>query len=153
MKMAFLILCLQLVSVSSFAGGAGAPSSPSGNIQCRAYDVGEEEHNPHYSCGECLSQHGNCDMRCYDYDSTCTYKGQRATRDDKGNITYRDEQNSATDRNEYRAREIANYRCMASGLVNCQFNGCSQNSHEISSNQCQRGARPGDINGEITIRH
>lgn len=152
MKNILLALGIQVFAMYAFAGGAGAPSSPSGEVQCRAYDTGTEEHSgAHFSCGECLSVHGDCDMRCYSYDTTCTAKGQRQNRDANGNITWQDERTTAKEQNEYRARDMANYQCASQGLINCQIESCNQSSNQIQSSRCQRGAP--DVNGSITIRH
>ncbi|MGZ3742451.1 MAG: hypothetical protein ACXWRA_01215, partial [Pseudobdellovibrionaceae bacterium] len=130
---------------------AGAPTSHHGETECRAYDSGWEEHGgAHLSCGECLSVHGGCEMRCYDYDTTCTATGQRQDRDSLGNITSHDETSTAVERDEYRARDMAIYQCTSQGLINCQIQRCDQNSHLTDSRTCQRGAP--DVSGNITIR-
>jgi hypothetical protein len=152
MKTILLALGIQVFAIYAIAGGAGAPVSRSGEVQCRAYDAGTEEHSSaHFSCGECLSIHGDCDMRCYSYETSCTAKGQRQNHDANGNVVLQDERSSSVERNEYRARDMAIYQCINQGLINCQIESCNQSSSMIQNTRCQRGAA--DVSGSIIIRH
>src|SRR4051812_22266125 len=49
---------------------------PGYGVRCEYKDTGWEEHRPHYSCGECLSQHGNCNETCYADTWSCRAVGQ-----------------------------------------------------------------------------
>jgi hypothetical protein len=150
MKFLAMLLLVAFTSVNSFASGKSAPRSDGyGSPQCRAYDHGKhEEHSPHPTCESCLSSgHGDCDMKCFSYDYTCTSKAKivtskliidpttkqpREQREEK-EVTY-----SATGNTEGEARDRAMQQCLwSNGYSACSLSSCNENSHEYSSQSCR----------------
>ena len=74
--MKMFIAVLLFGSSLAFGMGDTPPTSHGeGGLRCAAYDDGDEEHGNHPTCDSCLSKHGNCELRCYQLDYTCSSKG------------------------------------------------------------------------------
>ncbi|HLE12030.1 MAG: hypothetical protein A2504_06025 [Bdellovibrionales bacterium RIFOXYD12_FULL_39_22] len=143
MKNFLLVLAMLLISNLSFA--ISGPSTPSGDgdgrPECRTYDVGWEEHGYHYTCGECLAEHGKCVEKCFTYTYTCTASGEARNiyRDTNGNqseqvriLTF-----EAEGRSEMFARRTALDYCYHQA-VNCQITNCNESSHLDRQRSCQK---------------
>jgi len=103
------------------------------NVICGVYDRGHEEHSPHYSCRECLREHGRCVEICQEVYFTCKVQG----RDARNGMTNFHE---ATGENQWETEDRALERCYRSGDRNCRLIGCNQQSQPISRREC-RGRR------------
>lgn len=145
----FFTLIALLFSAQVFAGGSKLPSGGGsyggggyggghsgggwGQVVCKSYDDGWEEHGWHSSCGECLSRHGGCYERCYKISYRCTAKG---TSSDGSQQTFQ-----AIGRDRSYTADEALSRCQSSGANNCtisQYSDCSEDQDVVSSKRCNR---------------
>ncbi len=150
MKFLATALLLTFVSLNTFASGKTPPRSDGyGTPQCRAYDHGKkEEHSPHASCEACTSAHGDCDMKCFNYDYTCTSKARimsahliidPVTKQPREERTETEVSYSATGQTEGEARDRAMQQCLwSNGYSACSLSTCNENSHQSSNQACQR---------------
>jgi hypothetical protein len=151
MKFLATVLVLAFVSLNTFASGKTPPGSDGyGTPQCRAYDAGStEEHAPHPSCDSCLAAHGNCNMRCFSYDYTCTstlHKQEAHVIIDPKTKQPREELRdvaipyTSVAQTIDIARQQALQQCQwSNGFgANCSYATCNENSHQTSSQACVR---------------
>ena len=131
MRILVLLVMSLLVAELSFAGGNAPPSGNGrGAERCLAYDTGWDENGGDATCSACLQDHGNCEMRCYEYEYTCTYEGTSS----EGVVnTY-----TVTRRRQRRADNKAQQFCYDAGNVTCAYKGCDENSMLTSTNMCTR---------------
>ena len=140
MKTILGLLVMSLMMVTNAYPFGAAPPSPSGGgfageIQCRAYDTGWEEHGSHASCTECLAAHDNCDTKCYSFSYTCTASGTEVT---GPNGETKQTTVEAIDRDEVRARGQALNHCYELGLRNCSVQSCLSDSNLLSVVRCPK---------------
>ena len=119
-------------------GNPGYPGYPGGGypggggaVSCRADDRGHEEHGGgHYSCGECLQQHGECIETCSAISQECRVDGY----DRSGRLV------SFLGRSPdyYRAQEEAMRNCQYAYATNCYYAGCNQTQDVVSRRDCRR---------------
>jgi hypothetical protein len=110
----------------------GQPSNPGyGNVTCRANDNGYEEHGGgHYSCGECLSYHGDCTETCSANMYECRVDGY----DRSGRLV------SFLGRgdDQWRAQDDAMNSCRYNYATNCYVTGCNNRQDTVSRRSCRR---------------
>ena len=121
-------------------GGGRGPGRPApypgnpgygGGVTCRSFDNGYEEHNGgHYSCGECLQQHGDCTETCSSVMVECRVDGT----DRYGRLV------SFFGRgyDQWRAQDDAIYACQYNYATNCYVAGCNQREDVVSRRDCRR---------------
>lgn len=101
-------------------------------LTCTYSDSGWEEHwSGHRSCGECLREHDNCEVRCYSSTYSCTAKGT----DSSGRAM---ESRASSDHSEADARNRAMEFCRASGGLSCQVADCTEDSNLKSRDVCRK---------------
>ncbi len=101
------------------------------HLKCVATDDGWEEHwGGHATCSECLEEHGECTMRCYENDFTVVVEG----RDYYGNFR----RVEAADFSSSRARVKAMDRCYDRGLSECRVVDENRNERLVEKYRCQR---------------
>lgn len=101
-----------------------------GNVTCRAFDEGWEEHwGGHSTCGDCLSRHGGCYEKCTTESYRCTVK---MTMSD-GSV--REFRGSGQDR--WDAENEASRQCSWSHGGSCSFPECTTDTQVVSQRDCR----------------
>lgn len=114
-------------------GGGGGyyppPSNPGYGVTCTSNDNGHEEHyGGHYSCGECLSQHGSCTETCSSQMTECQVQGvDRYGR----TINFLGRGDS-----RWRAEDDAMRNCYYNAN-NCYVTSCQERNNVVSRRSCR----------------
>ena len=113
--------------------GQPYPGNPGygGGVTCRSTDNGWEEHSGgHYSCGECLQQHGDCTETCSSLMVECQVSGV-------------DRYGQAVNffgrgYDRWSAESDAIRACQYNYAANCMVTGCNQRENVVSRRDCRR---------------
>lgn len=103
------------------------PSYP--GLTCRADDAGWEEHSSHFSCHECLREHGRCIETCSEISYTCEVEG----RDYRGMVV----KYSATANDTRRAEWEAQRSCQQYASRCSSYAACKTNERVVSRRECR----------------
>ena len=113
--------------------GGGYYPPPNNNqgygVTCTSEDTGYEEHwGGHYSCGECLSQHGNCIETCKSQMTECQVQGT----DRYGRVINFLGRGDA----RWRAEDDAMRNCYYNA-TNCRVTTCQDRQDVVSRRSCR----------------
>ena len=110
--------------------GQPYPGNPGYGVTCKATDNGWEEHSGgHYSCGECLQQHGDCTETCSTLNVECRVDGT----DHYGRaVSFLGRGND-----QWRAQDEATRACQYNYASNCYVVSCNQQEQVVSRRSCR----------------
>lgn len=120
-----------LIGGGNGGGRPGYPGNPGYGVTCQATDNGWEEHSGgHYSCGECLQQHGDCAETCSTLNVECRVDGT----DQYGRqVSFLGRGND-----QWRAQDEAIRACQYNYASNCYVVSCNQQNQVVSRRSCRR---------------
>lgn len=104
---------------------------PGYGVTCQAADRGWEEHGSgHYSCGECLQEHGECVETCTTLNVECRVDGY----DRNGRLV----SFLGRGNDQWRAQDDAIRACQYNYATNCYVVSCNQQQNVVSRRDCRR---------------